>query len=121
MVEYLLGRDLRDFQDIVILVKANEKKFQQLGKIIELPIEKTSYEDYARMLQYIALKQKHQNSYLQFQRLLEILTQWFHFYLIIQDLREHYPESQFEAPPEFKQSISGLEIYLKYKSVLMKS
>ncbi|WP_373479398.1 hypothetical protein [Geminocystis sp.] len=121
MVEYLLGRDLRDFQDIVILVKANEKKFQQLGKIIELPIEKTSYEDYARMLQYIALKQKHQNSYLQFQRLLEILTQWFHFYLIIQDLREHYPESQFEAPSEFKQSISGLEIYLKYKSVLMKS
>ncbi|BAQ63861.1 hypothetical protein [Geminocystis sp. NIES-3709] len=120
MVQYLLDRDLGDFNDIVILVKANQKRFEQLGKIIELPLDKTRDEDYARMLQYIAMKQKHQVSYGQFQRLLEMMTQWTHFYLIIRDIRSHYSESEFTLPPEFKQSIPGLDIYLKYKTFLVK-
>lgn len=120
MVQYLLGRDLGDFQDIVTLVKANEQRFEQLGKIIELPVDKTRYEDYARMLQYIVLKQKHQVSYLQFQRLLEIMTQWTHFYVIVRDIRNDYPESEFSIPPELKQNIPGLDIFLKYKNFLNK-
>ncbi|MGI0482465.1 hypothetical protein ACN4EE_16990 [Geminocystis sp. CENA526] len=118
IVQYLLGRDLGDFNDIVTLVKANEQRFEQLGKIIELPIDKTREEDYARMLQYIVLKQKHQVSYIQFQRLLEIMTQWTHFYLIVRDIRSHYSETEFTLPPEFQHNVPGLDIYLKYKNVI---
>lgn len=120
IVQYLLGRNLRDFNDIQIIVRANRELFDQLGRVIELPIEKTREEDYARMLQYIAMKQKYQELYIQFLRLLEVMTQWSHFYFILKDLRENYPPEKFAIPPEFNTPIPGLEIYTKYQNIISK-
>lgn len=109
-----------DFNDIKILVRANQDLFDQLGKVIELPIDKTREEDYARMLQYIAMKQKYQDIYIQFLRLLEVMTSWSHFYLILKEIREHYDPDEFEIPEEFNTPIPGIEIYNKYQSVITK-
>lgn len=121
IVQYLQGRNLRDFNDIKILVRANQELFAQLGRIIELPLEKTREDDYARMLQYIAMKQKYRELYIQFLRLLEVMTQWNHFYSIIKDLREHYSPEKFEIPPEFNTPIPGSEIYAKYQTVITRN
>ncbi|MBD2393714.1 hypothetical protein H6G11_05525 [Cyanobacterium aponinum FACHB-4101] len=120
IVQYLLERNLLDFNDIKILVRANQDLFDQLGKVIELPIDKTREEDYARMLQYIAMKQKYQDIYIQFLRLLEVMTSWSHFYLILKEIREHYDPDEFEIPEEFNTPIPGIEIYNKYQSVITK-
>ena len=121
IVQHLLERNLRDFNDIKILVRANQELFDQLGRVIELPIDKTREEDYARMVQYIAMKQKYQELYIQFLRLLEVMTQWNHFYLIIKELREHYSPEEFEIPAEFNTPLPGIEIYNKYQAVITKA
>lgn len=99
---------------MVMLVKANQKLFTQLGKIIELPIDKSYEQDYARMLQYIAMKQKYQGLYIQFLRLWEVMTEWRRFYSILKDIRIHYPSNEFDLPSEFKTPIPGVEIFQKY-------
>lgn len=83
-------------------------------------MDKTRYEDHGRMIQYIGMKQKHPVSYIQFQRLLEVMIQWTHFYSIIRGIRNQYSETEFTIPSEFKQNIPGLDIFLKYKTVLIK-
>ncbi|MBF2057317.1 MAG: hypothetical protein IGQ45_08845 [Cyanobacterium sp. T60_A2020_053] len=118
MVAYLLRKNLQDFNDVVTLVKANRNGFEQLGKIIELPITQSTDEDYARMIQYIALKQKYQAIYVQFQRLLEVMIQWNRFYQIIKEIRSHYPPSEFDQPPEFQKPIPGEEFYFRYENYL---
>ncbi len=120
IVAYLQTRNLADFNDLVLLVKANEQKFRELGRIIEIPHGKDTYEDYARMLQYVALRQRHQASFIQFQRLVEVLEQWKNFYEIILGIRQQYPPQEFTQPKEFTTPILGEDIYLSYQEYFTK-
>lgn len=114
MIVYLQNRNLQDFNDMLILVQVNETTFEQLGRIIEIPLHKKTKENYAKMLQYVALRQKYQNTYIQFQRLVEILYQWHNFYEILIGIREQYPSSKFDQPTAFSKEIPGESIYFKY-------
>ena len=87
MIDYLLTKNLQNFEEIVSFVKINGEKFIKLSNIIEIPAENTNDEDFARMFQYIALKRKYQDLYVQFQRLLELLTLWNSFYETAKDIR----------------------------------
>ncbi|MBE9222897.1 hypothetical protein IQ215_09345 [Cyanobacterium stanieri LEGE 03274] len=118
MVNYLLNKNLQNFNEIVLFVKINREKFIKLSNIIEIPPEKTKDEDFARMFQYIALKRKYQDIYVQFQRLLELLTLWNSFYQTTKDIRSHYPSTEFAHPEEFEKPIPGEDLYFRYKNVI---
>jgi len=118
MVDYLLGKNLQNFAEITSFIEANREKFLQLGKIIEIPAEKNTDENYARMFQYIVLKRKYNDDYTQFQRVIEIMTEWTKFYKIVKEIREHYPPAEFEQPTEFTKKIPGEELYFKHRNQL---
>lgn len=118
MIDYLVGKSLQNFEEIVLFVRVNRDKFIQLSNIIEIPPEKTTDEDFARMFQYIALKRKYQEIYVQFQRLLELLVVWNDFYQTAKDIRNHYPNTEFDHPPEFEKTIPGEDLYFRYQNVL---
>ncbi|WP_069791149.1 hypothetical protein A5482_003760 [Cyanobacterium sp. IPPAS B-1200] len=118
MIDYLLTKNLQNFEEIVSFVKINGEKFIKLSNIIEIPAENTNDEDFARMFQYIALKRKYQDLYVQFQRLLELLTLWNSFYETAKDIRSHYPLTEFDHPAEFEKPIPGEDLYFRYKNII---
>jgi len=118
MIDYLLTKNLQNFEEIVSFVKINGEKFIKLSNIIEIPAENTNDEDFARMFQYIALKRKYQDLYVQFQRLLELLTLWNSFYETAKDIRGHYPLTEFDHPAEFEKPIPGEDLYFRYKNII---
>ncbi|MGY6530606.1 MAG: hypothetical protein ACXITR_11845 [Cyanobacterium sp.] len=118
MIDYLLTKNLQNFDEIVLFIQANREKFIKLSNIIEIPPEKTRDEDFARMFQYIALKKKYQDIYVQFQRLLELLTLWNNFYQTAKDIRSHYPLTEYDHPAEFEKAIPGEDLYFRYKNII---
>lgn len=93
--------------------------FEHLADIIGLPEEKRSPDTYSRLLQYLALEQRHQWSFLQFQNLVEVLRQWHKPFRAILLLRKKYPAEEFCRPAIFKEPIAGLTLYDKHRNSLM--
>ncbi|WPF89146.1 hypothetical protein WEU38_02370 [Cyanobacterium aponinum AL20118] len=111
-------KDLDSLKEFMVVVQVNADIFLKLGQIIQVPQKKNVPETYAITLQYIALRNRHQNSFAQFQQLLGLLRQWENFYNPIIAIAKEYPPSEYKQPDIFKADIPGLEIYNKYQTHL---
>lgn len=118
MVIYLQDKNMQNTKAMQDLVVKNEDIFLKVGKIIGIPKSKENPETYGRILQYLALTKKHENSIQQFTKLMEVLKQSTNFEKTITDIREQYPSSQYKQPDEFKQEIPGISLFQKYGEYL---
>jgi hypothetical protein len=109
-------KNLDSIKEFMVVVQLNAELFLKLGQIIQVPTIKNKPDTYAVMLQYIALRNRHQKSYGQFQQLLELLNQWQRFYNSLVTIRQQYPFQEYKQPPIFKEEIPCLDIFEKYQS-----
>ena len=107
-----------DFKSLMILVVANFSAFEKIGPIISISAKRSTVENYAKMLHYLGLVNRHQKSCRQFQEMLQIIRQWNSPYHKILAIRKQYPRQDYKNPAEFKQAIAGEELYFKYKQAL---
>ena len=99
-------------QDLVV---KNEEVFIKLGRIIGVPKIKETPDTYAKLLQYLALSKKHEQTREQFIKLVQVLKPWQGFYKTVSDIREQYSPNQYNLPEQFIQEIPGLSIYENYQ------
>lgn len=111
--------EVSDRRTVMYITMDHYDDFEHLADIIELPEEKRSPDTYSRLLQYLALEQRHQWSFLQFQNLVEVLRQWHKPFRVIVALRKKYPAGEFHRPAIFKEPIAGLLLYEKHRNSLM--
>lgn len=115
------NKNLDSLKEFMVVVQLNAELFLKLGQIIQVPAGKNKPETYALMLQYIALRNRHQKSYGQFQQLLGLLKEWQRFYHPLITIRQEYPFSEYKQPSIFAEEIPGLNIYEKYQNHVEKS
>jgi hypothetical protein len=113
-------KNLESLREFMVVVQVNVDMFLKLGQIIQVPNSKNKPETYALMLQYVALRKRHSQSFGQFQSLLGLLKQWENLYHPLIAIRQEYPPEEFKQPPIFTEEIPGLGIYNKYESHLSK-
>lgn len=114
----LEGRDLLASKNLVVLVIENYETFEKIGPIIGIAEAESSPDVYAKLLQYIGLNYRYQNSFAQFERLLKILKEWEKPYQTIVALRQEYNSSNYRLSKEFFQPIPGLNVYKKYEQYI---
>lgn len=108
-------KNLDSLKEFMVVVQVNSEIFLKLGQIIQIPLQKNTPETYALILQYIALRNRHQNSYSQFQQLTNLLKEWEAIYIPLTTIIKEYPPKEYKQPDIFKQDIPGLELYTKYE------
>lgn len=108
-------KNLESLNDFLIVIQVNAEMFLKLGEIIQIPKEKNKPDTYAQILQYIALRNRHQNSFAQFQSLVKLLQDWKQFYDPIVTIQQQYPPDKYTQPSLFKQEVPGFNLYEKYK------
>ncbi len=118
MVIYLQDKNMQNVKAIQDLVVRNQEVFLKVGTIIGIPKNRENPENYARILQYLAISKKQENFIQQFIKLMDILKQWQEFYSKIIDIRQQYPANKYQLPAEFKQDIPGLSLYRTYGEYL---
>lgn len=116
IAESFYDKNLESLKEFTVIVQVNSEMFLKLGNIILIPQGKNQPETYALMLQYIALRNRHQKSFAEFQSLLRLLKEWENFYKPLITIRQEYPPEEFKQPIIFKEEIPGLSIYNKYES-----
>lgn len=109
-------KNLDSIKEFMVVVQLNAELFLKLGQIIQVPTSKNKPDTYSVMLQYIALRNRHQKSYGQFQQLLGLLNQWQQFYHPLITIRQQYPFQEYKQPAIFNEEIPGLNLYEKYQN-----
>ncbi|MDR9403435.1 MAG: hypothetical protein RI580_08345, partial [Halothece sp. Uz-M2-17] len=118
IVSFFTKEELHSSKQILIQIKLNYAIFEKLGEIIGITGKKNNPDTYTKIIQHIALMEKHQDSYFQFKRLLSYLKEWKEPYENLATLREEYPAKVYNLPKTFRQPIPGLAMYEKYQSSL---
>ncbi|MEA5511050.1 hypothetical protein VB715_14850 [Crocosphaera sp. UHCC 0190] len=118
IISNLKEQDLMNLKVLTCLVMVHYDMFEESGKMINITGKKSSPDTYARIIQYLALENRHQQAYIQFEKLIEVLRQWHPFYQAVSKIREEYPPENYRQPKDFNQEIPGLDLYLKYKNYL---
>jgi len=94
LINSLNGKEVEDLKTVTYLVMANYDDFEAIAEIIGLTEKQRSPDTYARMIQYIALIYRYQDSFNKFQQLIQVMRQWYKPYRVIQEIRrEHRPET----------------------------
>ncbi|AFZ42854.1 hypothetical protein PCC7418_0629 [Halothece sp. PCC 7418] len=119
LVSFFEKEELHDPKQVLIQIKVNYGIFEKLGEIIGITGKKNNPDTYTKIIQYIALMEKHKDSYSQFKRLLSYLKEWQDPYETVVTLREEYPAKVYKLPKTFREEIPGLSLYEKYKSSLI--
>ncbi|MDJ0510524.1 MAG: hypothetical protein QNJ64_14915 [Crocosphaera sp.] len=114
----LKGKDIIDFKALTCLVMVHYDDFEALGEMINITGKKSSPDTYARIIQYIILEERHQQSYDKFEQLMNAMRQWYPYYQSIIGIRDEYSQKEYSIPKEFTQEIPGIELYRKYKNYL---
>ncbi len=109
-------KNLDNIKEFQVIVQINAEIFLKLGKVIQVPQHKNIPETYALVLQYIALRHRHKQSFAQFQQLLIFLRQWEECYNSMATIIQEYPPEEYKQPPIFKEPIPGIEVYDKYQA-----
>ncbi|MGB5594323.1 MAG: hypothetical protein WBM62_09895 [Crocosphaera sp.] len=118
IISTLKEQDVINLKALTCLVMVHYDDFESLGKIINITGKQSSPDTYARIIQYIALEQRHEQAYDKFEKLLNVLRQWYPFYQSITKIREEYPQKDYRKPKDFTEEIPGIELYHKYKNYL---
>jgi hypothetical protein len=116
IIKNLDRQDLLDLKGLKVRIFAEKAVFKDLGKIINIPEEKSNTDTFSRILQYIALGEKHEASYPKFQELAHLLEIWNENYEAVQSIRGQYPLKRYKKVKTFLQTFPGVDLYDKYKS-----
>jgi len=108
-------QELHNYKPILVEVKLNYELFEKLGNIIKVPEKKNNPDTYAKIIQYIALMNKHQHSYVQFEQLLSQLYNWETPYQTLKTLREEYHKTMYKQPKSFREKLPAIGLYHQYK------
>ncbi|WP_373543441.1 hypothetical protein [Chamaesiphon sp.] len=114
-IAQLESEDLLNLDSLLLLVMVKYNVFEKLGPIVGVEDKYNRPETYAKMLQYIDLKSRHETSYQKFQEFLLIIKKWEVHYQSIVNLRQKYTAHEYRLPKEFNTQVPGLELYQKYK------
>ncbi|MDJ0599999.1 MAG: hypothetical protein QNJ37_14300 [Crocosphaera sp.] len=114
VVGFLQTKDIKNISSLMKIVKKQNKLFEQLGQIIEIPEEKNHPLTYAIMLQYMLLQAKYAKVYCQFQKLIEVLGTWNKYYKTAESIRRQYPWNKYRQPQDFKKPLVMSDLYEKY-------
>ena len=118
LVQQLSSRDLRDYESLKPLIITNYSAFENLGKIINLPPNRSNPDTFMRMTQVLALDYKYQFPFIQISNLLMVIKRWYQPYQVVIAIREQYPPHKYQQPEEFTNPIPGESTFLKYKDWL---
>lgn len=109
---------LTDSKLLVSLVEKNYEVFEKLAPIIGIQGNKLNQKTFVRIIQYLALKDRHGDSYQQFESLIITLKDWKKAYDCVSLLRGQYAPEEYNLPLDFKQDYPGLDIYRKYENYI---
>jgi hypothetical protein len=115
IIDNLARQDLLDLKGLKIRIISEQNIFEDLGKIINISVEERNPETYSRLLQYIALGEKHEASYPKFQELATLLENWSKNYETVQSIRDQYRTKRYKQAKAFGQNLPGVDLYNKYK------
>lgn len=118
LINNLKGQEVENLNTLIYLVMANYDDFEAIAEIIGITEKQSSPDTFARLIQYIALKQRHQASFSEFQRFIQVLRQWHKPYITLLKLRKEHPPEEYWQPKDFAKQISGYYFYQKYKDSL---
>lgn len=116
IIKNLERQDLLDLKGLKVRIFSEQAVFENLGKIINIPEEERNTDTFSRILQYIALGEKHEASYPKFQELAHLLEIWNENYETVQSIRGQYPSKLYKKVKTFFQTFPGVDLYDKYKS-----
>jgi hypothetical protein len=114
-INLLDGEDLLNLDGLMVLVMVKYEIFEKLGPIVGVAEEYNRPETYSKMLQYIGLKARHENSYEKFQEFLVMLRQWETDYKMLCAVRAKYDAKEYRLPKDFTAEVPGTALYQKYK------
>ncbi|WP_330204542.1 hypothetical protein [Cyanobacterium sp. Dongsha4] len=111
---------IEDIKPFLLFTKSEQEFLIEIAnKIIKIKEDDESkLVNIAKIFQYIALVDKYEHLYSQFQLFLRCLSKWEKIYYDIVNLRKNYPIHQFIIPPSFKVKLPGFEIYKSYHDYL---
>lgn len=111
---------IEDVKPFLLFAKTEEEFISAIAsKIIKIKEDdETKLINIAKIFQYIALGDKYEHLYTQFELFLKCLSKWERIYYDIMALRKNYPINQFIIPPSFKVKLSGFELYKSYHDYL---
>jgi hypothetical protein len=117
-ISELKNEDLLNLDSLLLLVMVKYDVFEKLGPIIGVSDEYNRPETYAKMLQYIGLKDKHEDAYQKFQAFLLLMKKWETYCKTVANVRQKYDPQQYRLPKSFATVIPATELYEKYKDSL---
>ncbi len=107
-----------DAKVLIVPIMKNYEVFEKLGPIIGINENKVDPKVFANILQYLALEDRHKDSYREYAGLVIALKDWKKVYDAIILLREQFSAEEYKLPQEFREELLGEGIYNKYKSYL---
>ncbi len=119
LINQFKTKEIHNYKTLFVQVKVNYSLFEKLGKIIQLPDKKNNPDSYAKLIQYLALIEKHKKSYIQFKELLCQLEKWETSYEKLKTIRESYPVANYKRPKTFREKVPGLPLYQQYQPWLV--
>jgi hypothetical protein len=114
----LKNEDLLNLDSLLLLVMVKYDIFEKLGPIIGVSDEYNRPETYAKILQYIGLKDKHEDAYGKFQAFLLLMKKWETYCKTVANVRQKYDPQQYRLPKSFATIIPATDLYEKYKDSL---
>jgi hypothetical protein len=114
----LREKQITELKSLISIVIVNYDAFENVGQLIGLPEKLSTPDTYSRMVQYLALDYRHQQSFSKFDDLINMIQKWYKPYHAVIGIREEYPPKEYRQPEEFNQPLVGEELYLKYKQSL---
>jgi hypothetical protein len=119
LLERMEGQDTIDLKALSAVVMYNYEVFEKLGQIVGLSGTKSNPDNYAKLLQYIALARRYQISYPKFEEMLGFLQEWVKPYQSLIAIRHEYNNGNYNLPKDFYRPVPGINLYEKYKSHLI--
>lgn len=119
LLERLEAKDLLEHKNMISLVIEHYEVFEKLSPIIGIEEEEVAPETYAKVLQFMGLINRYQESYNKFKQLIKILSKWEKPHKSMMMVREEYTADKYKIPAEFKQEIPGLNVFKKYEKYLV--
>ncbi len=114
-INQLESEDLLNLDGLLLLVMVKYDIFEKLGPIIGVSEEYNRPETYSKMLQYIGLKSRHEDSYQKFREFLAILQPWEIQHKTVMNVRQKYSSKEHRLPKDFTAELPGSALFNKYK------
>jgi hypothetical protein len=118
IIQQLDAKDIFHLESLAVLVVQHYDVFQKLSPIIGIKEERHLSEIYAKILKFMGLQRRHEESYEKFQQLIKTIKEWEIPYKSLAIVRQQYKADKYRVPPEFTQTIPGLKIYDRYQQYL---